>query len=114
VVANPREPDLTAWMAVLVGFGVGSFLVQMNRRHLWWSLSPLGFVVASSENIAGQIWSSVLLGWLVSTIVRRLGGLALYRRLRPFFLGLILGDAVTYGVVVLVEAFVGVRGAGAR
>jgi hypothetical protein len=112
VLANPHEPDLTAWIAVLVGFSLGTFLVQMNRRYLWWSLSPFGFVVASSENIAGQIWSSVLLGWAISTIVRRFGGLELYRRLRPFFLGLILGDAVTYGVVVLVEAFVGVRGAG--
>lgn len=111
-LANPREPDLTAWIGVLAGFSIGSFLIHMNRRHLWWSLSPLGFVVASSENIAGQIWSSVLLGWAVSTIVRRFGGLTLYRRLRPFFLGLILGDAVTYGLVVLVEAFVGVRGAG--
>jgi hypothetical protein len=112
VLANPRDPNLTAWIAVLAGFSIGSFLVHMNRRHLWWSLSPLGFVVASSENIAGQIWSSVLLGWAVATIVRRFGGLELYRRLRPFFLGLILGDAVTYGVVVLVETFVGVRGAG--
>jgi hypothetical protein len=85
----------------------------MNRRFLWWSLSPLGFVVASSENIAGQIWSSVFLGWVIVTVVRRLGGLALYRRLRPFFLGLILGNAVMYGLVVLTETlFVRVRGAG--
>src|SRR5262249_15110330 len=107
-LANPRAPDLTAAAAVLVGAAVGSFLIRMNRHYLWWSLSPLGFVVASSENIAGQIWSSVFLGWLIATLVRRLGGLALYRRLLPFFLGLILGDAVTYGLVVLVEAFVGV------
>jgi len=35
-----------------------------------------------------------------------------YRRLRPFFLGLILGDVVVYCTVVLLESVIGVRGAG--
>jgi hypothetical protein len=45
-------------------------------------------------------------------LVRRLGGLRVYLRLRPFFLGLILGDAITYCAIVLVESLVGVRGGG--
>jgi len=35
-----------------------------------------------------------------------------YRKLRPFFLGLILGDVVVCCTVVLLESVIGVRGAG--
>src|SRR3712207_7705060 len=51
-------------------------------------------------------WSSVLIGWAIAALVRRYGGLKLYRALRPVFLGLILGDAVTYCLVVLIESLV--------
>src|SRR5687768_1272933 len=66
----------------LLGIGVGmafaALLVGLHRKYLWWGISPLGFVVASSENITGQIWSSVLVGWLIASLVRRFGGLRLH------------------------------------
>ena len=34
---------------------------------------------------------SLFLGWLCKWIIVRLGGIQLYQRARPFFLGLILG-----------------------
>jgi hypothetical protein len=107
-LANPKPPQEFPTIAVAVGFAIGLLLVTMNRRYLWWGISPLGFVVASSENISGQIWTSVLVGWVLSALVRRYGGLPVYRRLRPFFLGLILGDAVTYCLMALLEATLGV------
>lgn len=107
-LANPQPALEYPTLAVIAGFLIGLFLVGMNRRYLWWAVSPLGFLVASSENIAGQIWTSVLLGWALSTFIRRYGGLPIYRRLRPFFLGLILGDAVTYCLMALLEWTLGV------
>jgi hypothetical protein len=107
-LANPKPPLELPTLAVAVGFAVGLLLVAMNRRYLWWAISPFGFVVASSENIAGQIWSSVLIGSVLATLIRRYGGLPVYRRLRPFFLGLILGNAVTYCLMALLEATLGV------
>ena len=91
------------------GAGIALFLLFLHRRFLWWAISPFGFVVASSWNIAYQIWSSVFIGWVVAALVRRYGGLKIYRAFRPFFLGLILGDAVTYCLVVLLESVLGVR-----
>lgn len=89
--------------------GIALFLARMNRNHLWWRISPFGFVLASSWNISNQIWSSVFLGWLVAALVRHYGGLRVYRLLRPFFLGLILGDAVTFCAMAVLETLVGVR-----
>jgi uncharacterized protein DUF6785/uncharacterized protein DUF6784 len=107
-LSNPKPPLEYPTLAVAAGFLVGLFLVFMNRRYLWWAVSPLGFVVASSENISGQIWSSVLAGWALAAVIRKYGGLPVYRRLRPFFLGLILGDAVTYCLMALLECTLGV------
>lgn len=111
-MASRQPPSAEVWSATVVGAGIGLFLLNMNRRFTWWRLSPLGFVIASSENVSGQIWGGAFIGWLVSSLVKRYGGMPLYRKLRPFFLGLILGDVVVYCSVVLLESLVGVRGAG--
>jgi len=111
-MASRQPPSAEVWSATIVGAGIGLFLLAMNRRFTWWRISPLGFVIASSENVSGQIWGGAFIGWLISSLVKRYGGMPVYRRLRPFFLGLILGDVVVYCTVVLLESVIGVRGAG--
>ncbi|MCX8053733.1 MAG: hypothetical protein N3B12_07985, partial [Armatimonadetes bacterium] len=37
-------------------------------------------------------WSSFFVGWLLKSLIQRYGGATTYRRFRPFFLGLILGE----------------------
>lgn len=100
------------WTGLGVGAGIliALFLVAMNRNFLWWGLSPYGFVIASSYDIANYTWSSVFFGWAISTLVKRYGGLTLYRLLRPFFLGMILGEAVPYCVIALFQVLFGGRG----
>jgi hypothetical protein len=104
--ALSRGPSDWTW----AGMGIALVLVRLHRTFLWWPLSPSGFVVASSWNIANQIWSSVFLGWFAGALVRRYGGLKVDRNLRPFFLGLILGDAVTFCATAVLETLVGVKG----
>jgi len=111
-LANREGPHALTHYGIGTGMAIAGLLVALHHRFAWWRISPLGFVVASSENITGQIWSSVFLGWLLAGVARRFGGLRLHLTLRPFFLGLILGDALTYCTIVLVEALVGVRGGG--
>lgn len=111
-MASRQPPSAEVWGATVIGAGIGLFLLNMNRQFTWWRLSPLGFVIASSENVSGQIWGGAFIGWLVSSLVKRYGGMPLYRKQRPFFLGLILGDVVVYCSVVLLESLIGVRGAG--
>ena len=78
----------------------------MNRRFLWWSVSPLGFVVASTWDIGNYVWSSVLLGWLIAALARRGGGVKAYAALRPMFLGLILGENVTFVLMAVLKSAV--------
>lgn len=110
--ALSRGPNGWTYGGIAVGMAIALFLVYMNRTYLWWRISPFGFVVASSWNIANQIWSSVFLGWFAAALIRRYGGLNIYRTLRPFFLGLMLGDAVTSCAMAVLEIVVGVKGGG--
>jgi hypothetical protein len=51
------------------------------------------------------IVASVFIAWLLKVITLRVGGIGLYRQLRPFFVGLIvgffLGVGVSYGIDVI-------------
>ena len=68
----------------------------------WVGVAFLSFWLAGWA--CGEVFALVfLVGWLLASLVRRYGGLPWYRRLRPFFLGLILGDAVSYCLMALLE-----------
>ena len=51
----------------------------------------------------GVMWFSLLLGWLVKAALLRWGTFAAYRRLKPAFLGLIVGEYVIAFVWLLVD-----------
>ena len=52
---------------------------------------------------AGKMFFTVLVAWMIKSMVLRYGGPRLFHRLRPFFLGLILGEFVPRGIVALIE-----------
>jgi len=54
-----------------------------------------------------QLWLSIFLAWLVKITVMKYGGPTLYRRTRPFFLGLILGQFVISGIWIFIDYFTG-------
>jgi dsRNA-specific ribonuclease len=42
------------------------------------------------------------LGWLCKYFILKSGGLRLYRRLRPAFLGMVVGEALIGGIWILI------------
>ena len=98
-------------------FGIGTMgcgglfmalLVFMNKNYLWWRLSPLGYLFGSTWTM-GHLWFSVFVGWLLNVTFLWAGGLRLYRRARPFFIGLVVGEFATAGLWLLIDALTGVR-----
>ncbi len=90
---NPRGPDTTGlrWMAGGAAFTVA--LAFLQSRFLWWPLHPIGYAFSTCYAME-YWWSTIALTWLIKLLMVRYGGLQTYVRARPFFLGLILGDAV--------------------
>jgi len=93
-----------AWMA----FGALMVLMMMTLRSrlLWFPLHPLGYLVAPGYAIK-RLWFSFFLGWLIKSLVMKYGGSDAYRNLRPFMIGLILGNVVAMVFWVLIGFYTG-------
>jgi hypothetical protein len=63
----------------------------------------VGYALANTNSL-DYVWCPFFIAWLLKTATLRLGGIDLYRRALPFFLGLILGDYVVPGVWGLIGA----------
>jgi len=94
---------------MLIGGAVAAVLILCRYRFPWWPIHPAGLAVGLTHPTY-HVWFSVFIAWLVKVIVLKLGGIALYRRTRPFFLGMVLGAFTTAGVWLIIDNFTGRRG----
>ena len=88
---KPRPPDLRGWLATGVGAAAMVGLTMARRSFIWWPLNPVGLPIAPVD-WTQHLWFSIFLAWLIKTRFIKYGGPRLYTRLRPFFLGLVLGE----------------------
>lgn len=77
-------------------------LCLLRYRFLGWPLHPIGFLMAHSYPMR-VFWLSIMLGWLCKTLVMRLGGVPVYRRLSPLFMGMIVATAFSSVFWILVR-----------
>jgi len=101
--------------ATLTGGLIMVVLTVMRAWFLWWPFHPLGFPFAIFPAMQ-RFWLSVAIGWLLKMVILRYGGAVLFRKLKPFFYGLILGQLVTAGAWYVFYFFyvTWFQGAGAR
>jgi len=85
-------PDGYLRLATVIGAVVLTGLLVLHTYTIWWSVSPIGFVIASTYTEDYLLWHSALIAWLLTTQLKRCGGLKLHRAFRPAFLGMILVD----------------------
>ena len=94
-LSYPSEPDYVSMGFMGGGLIFTSFLAFMRTRFLWWHFHPLGYVMANDWGMY-NLWSCLLVSYIAKTLILKHGGLKLYRRSIPLFLGLALGDC-TFG-----------------
>ncbi len=73
------------------GFFFTLILALARLRFLGWVFNPVGFAVSGSWSM-NLFWVSILAAWLIKRILLHFGGIRLYRKGIPFFLGLVLGE----------------------
>ena len=105
-INSPSGPNLSGWFHTGVGSAIMGGLMMAQHRFMWWPFHPLGFPVSC---VFGSMWFSVFVAWIFKSIILKYGGVNLFTRLRPFFLGLILGEAVVGGFWVVVDYFMGMH-----
>ena len=84
-----ERPDCASFWTLL-GFGTVSAMAFLRYLFPWWPLHPIGFVTATTYP-AKIVPFSIFISWLAKLIILRAGGIQLYRKAMPFFLGLMLG-----------------------
>ena len=92
-LSSPVAPNIPA----MLNMAGGALLVLVLFLCRTWipafPIHPAGFVVASSWAMY-MLWFSLFIGWTIKVPILRYGGINLYRKILPFFLGLILGDCM--------------------
>lgn len=100
---QPPPPDNWLRLAMAIGAVFVVVVSWLHVRFMGWPLSPIGFVIASGWATEHLLWFCAFLGWLLSGQIRRYGGLRLYRRVRPAFVGLIVGEVLTSSVLGIID-----------
>ncbi len=97
-------PDPALITHFLAGMAGTLAITGLRKRLPWFSLHPIGFLIGSGFPI-GMMWFPLLIAWIIKGGVMRWGGYKAYENLRPFFLGLIVGDTLN-GLVWIVVGLV--------
>ena len=61
------------------------------------ALHPIGFAIGVGW-LTGHIWFSGMVAWVIKLVILHFWGVRMFQMLKPFFLGLILGEVAVGGV----------------
>lgn len=101
---DPKPASGAALGAMVVGGAIVLMLTGLRSRFVGFALHPAAY--ALNMSFANDFfWGDMFIAWLIKSCFLRYGGITLYRRSLPFFLGLILGDYVTGSVWSLIGTF---------
>ena len=89
----------------LTAGGLVTFIMTIGRYlFYWWPLHPIGFVVAAAAPIQTAFFP-FLLAWLIQMLLLRFGGVRLYQKAQPLFLGMLVGYLIGAGVSYTIDVF---------
>jgi hypothetical protein len=103
----PSETNWPELYSMMGGAVATFFLLFMRRRFLWWPLHPIGYLLGATYS-PFMLWSSIFFGWLIKYLVLKLGDVKRYRALRPFLIGVVVGEYAMIGIWTILGMFTGV------
>ncbi len=103
---NP-PPAFINDLAFLAGLSIAVLLASLRTQVAGFVLNPLGYALCGSWTMK-VFWFPCLVAWMLKTLILRYGGMKLYSKARPFFLGMILGEftmAVLFTLPAIINRF---------
>ena len=97
-------PEMKPERYVLVGMGMLLFGVMsvLRYRFTWWPVNPMGMIVPVGHAMHSTM--SIFIAWAAKSIILRIGGIQLYNRCRPFFVGMLAGYAMAVFLSFVVDS----------
>ncbi len=105
-VTNGTPVNWAGWLWTAYGGGLMALLMVAKQRFVWWPIHPMSLPV-SSMWMTDTIVLSVFISWMIKGVILKFGGPALYRKGRPLFIGLVVGQFVAMGFWVVVDYLTG-------
>lgn len=102
-VRNPFPTDWTRILFAGIGAVVMGILTLLRSRLIWWRLHPIGFAMSAMTNTRA-LAIPLFLAWTAKTVLLSVGGVRLYRRSLPLFVGLIVGYVAGVSLCFSVDA----------
>ena len=107
---TPQGPDPAKIAAIGAGAVIAAGLTFLRHAVMSWPLHPIGYVLSVSR--AADYWSSVLIAVLIKWALLKWGGLRMYEKATPAFIGLIFGGLAMHGLWAIIETVLALRGTG--
>jgi len=104
LVESPAKPGDWVLIFSITGAVVMLILVICYHRFYWWPIHPIGYLTAYSSAMR-ILWFSFFIGWACNALCMRYGGVKLFKKLRNFFIGLIIGDLFMAGTWAIIGLF---------
>lgn len=67
-----------------------ALFTALRTRLTWWRLHPVGFAMSAMINTQ-HLALPVFISWSIKSALLSVGGVQLYQRAAPFFIGIIVG-----------------------
>jgi hypothetical protein len=104
-ISKVKEPFGTDWNRIAF-FGIGvvamGLMTFLRYQFPWWPIPPVGFAINGTDHVR-DFALTIFLAWACKALILRVGGMALYRRCRPFFMGLLAGHVCAISVAFVVD-----------
>jgi hypothetical protein len=104
LIESPQDPGKWVMIFTVVGALVMLVLVICYHRFYWWPIHPIGYLTAYSSAM-WHLWFSFFVGWAFNALCMRYGGVVLFKKMRNFFIGLIIGDFFMAGTWAIYGLF---------
>ncbi len=95
--------EMDGWMVFWYIIGAAWVGISMFiRQTVFWFPHPIGYILLFNS-LLRFIWFSFFIGWIFKAVVVKYGGKSTYDRIRPIFIGLIIGELLA----LVIWAFLG-------
>ncbi len=91
-IRNPESPDVERMLFMGSGVLITAVLTYLKYRFVHLPLHPVALMLQGTY-MARKTVFSVFLTWMYKATVLKFGGVQLYRKGQPFFIGLLIGYA---------------------
>ena len=101
-IRDPFALKRERMLIALIGMATTALMLSLRYIWPWWPLHPIGFAAVTAYPV-NRIVFSIFFAWFSKFVILRAGGIDLYRKASPFFLGLMVGYFTGVFVSFLVD-----------